>query len=62
MEANYFAILRLAPGRYDTEAIDQQYRSVRQEILRSGGPDRQRRLDDAQIAQCVLRSPARQAA
>lgn len=62
MEADFFAILRLRPGLYGSTAIDQQYRSVRQEILLSGGPARQRRLDDLLIAQSVLRSPRRQAA
>ena len=62
MEANYFAILRLRPGRYSGSSIDCQYRSVRRQVLVSGGgPARQRRLDDAWIARCVLRDPARQA-
>ena len=62
MQGDFFAILRLRPGQYDTGIIDRQYRSVRQEILRAGGPDRQNRLDDALIARCVLANPARQAA
>ena len=61
MEADYdyFAMLHLPPGQYADVVIDRQYRSVRQEILSAGGPDRQRRLDDALIARSVLRSPAR---
>lgn len=55
MEAGLFSILRLRPGRYSPEAIDRQYRSVRQGILRDGGPDRQRRLDEAMIARALLR-------
>jgi len=60
MQTDYFAILGLRPGHYSIEAIDQQYRSIRQEITRSGGPARQRRLDDALIARGVLRSRPRQ--
>lgn len=61
MEAGLFSILRLRPGRYSPEAIDRQYRSVRQGILRDGGPDRQRRLDEAMIARALLRLPNHQA-
>lgn len=60
METSYFSILKLRPGRYTSSAIDRQYDAVRAEILRAGGPDRQRRLDDAFIARTVLRNPARQ--
>ena len=61
MQGDFFAILQLRPGRYEKEAIDRQYRSVRQEILRAGGPDRQRRLDDALIARFVLANSGQQA-
>ena len=63
MEANYFTILRLRPGRYSRNSIDHQYRWVRRKILRcaGGAQVRQRRLDDAWIARCILREPARQA-
>ncbi len=61
MQADYFDILHLQPGRYDRREIDRQYDCIRREIHRAGGPDRQRRLDDALIARCVLASSARQA-
>jgi hypothetical protein len=62
MQADFFSILNLRPGRYEKEAIDRQYRSVTQEILRTGGPNRQQRLDDALIARYMLASADRQAA
>jgi hypothetical protein len=62
MEADFFAILNLPPGRYEKQAIDRQYRSVQRQILRCGGPERQRRLDDAFIARCVLGNAGQQAA
>ncbi len=58
---DYFAILNLRPGCYSSALIDQQRRRVRREILRSPGPQRQRRLDDLLIAHALLRDPARQA-
>lgn len=61
MEADFFSILRLRPGRYSPSNIDRQYQSVRQEILRAGGASCQRRLDDALIAHALLRDPHRQA-
>ena len=60
MEASPFNILHLVPGRYSRKHIDRQYRTVRRTILRAGGPDRQRRLDDALIAHAMLRNPAGQ--
>jgi len=59
---DYFAILNLRPGRYSSAVIDRQCRSVRRDILRRPGPQRQRRLDDVLIAHALLRDPARQAA
>lgn len=60
MEASPFNILHLRPGRYSRKHIDRQYQTVRREILRASGPDRQRRLDDAFIAHAMLRSPSGQ--
>ncbi len=57
-----FSILRLPPGRYSGSTIDRQYQSVRRQILRAGGPDRQRRLDDALIAHALLRDTRGQTA
>ncbi len=62
MEPDYFAILRLEPGRHALEVIDRQYQAVRREIRRQGGPQRQRRLDELWIAYALLRQPGRQAA
>ena len=62
MTASPFTILHLHPPRYSREYIDRRYRAVRRDILRAGGSDRQRRLDDALIAQAMLRSPAGQVA
>jgi len=62
VSVDYFTILNLRPGRYSSAVIDRQNRRVRREILRSPGPQRQRRLDDLLIAHALLRDPARQAA
>lgn len=61
VNAKYFSILGLRPGNYSRATVDRQYRTVRRQILRAGGPDRQRRLDDALIAHILLRDPSRQA-
>lgn len=60
VNAKYFSILGLRPGNYSRATVDRQYRAVRRQILRAGGPDRQRRLDDALIAHILLRDPWRQ--
>ncbi len=60
MEASLYNILHLPPGQYSRNRIDRQYRQVRRLIMREGGPDLQRRLDDALIARAMLRNPARQ--
>ncbi|MFW6154401.1 MAG: hypothetical protein ACOC95_04205 [Planctomycetota bacterium] len=61
MEASPFSILNLTPGRYTSERIDAQYRTVCRRIRRDGGVDRRRRLDDALVAHAMLRHPAGQA-
>jgi len=60
MAASPFTILHLRPGRYSRRQVDRQYRRVRRQILRAGGPDRQRRLDDALIAHAMLRTDSGQ--